>query len=192
MSTLVCTVELSKTAGITVKVQNADGKITQTVSMDGTVLTLTVAGENDTSTVTQKKDSLVLECKGSSASSTITQNETSITTECKGSSATSTMAQKADSVTFTCKTFKVDAETLELLASKGATLSAGTDLSLKASAGATLAATQKLSLSGTQGTTLSGGTVDVSADQTVSVEASAEATFKGSITNVMGNVVNLG
>ena len=44
MGTLVCTVELDKAKGVTVKVENADDQITQTVVMDGTSITITVKG----------------------------------------------------------------------------------------------------------------------------------------------------
>ena len=63
MGTLVCTVELSKTNGVTVKVENADGKITQTFVLDGTSITTTCKGNEQTSTITQKQDSIKIVCK---------------------------------------------------------------------------------------------------------------------------------
>src|SRR5215203_2452067 len=79
---LVCTVEMSKDSGISIKVENADGGITQTITMDGTTLTMTVAGEDETSTFTQKADSIAIKCKDFSieASNTITCTSTKATT----------------------------------------------------------------------------------------------------------------
>ena len=53
-NTLVCSVELSKTAGMTLKVLNSAGKITQTVVINGTTLVMTVKGEKSTTTVTRR------------------------------------------------------------------------------------------------------------------------------------------
>ena len=63
MGTLVCTVELDKEKGVTVKVENADDQITQTVVMDGTSITITVKGSEETSTYVQKQDSVIITCK---------------------------------------------------------------------------------------------------------------------------------
>ena len=63
MSTLICTVEMSKSAGVTIKVTDSDGKVTQTVTMDGTTMTLKVADSSNTSTITQKEDSVTIKCK---------------------------------------------------------------------------------------------------------------------------------
>ena len=81
MGTLICTVELNKTdgKGITVTVANADGKITQTVSMDGTKMTFTVKGENDFTTITQEAAKITHSCTGKKATSTIVQVEDTIT-----------------------------------------------------------------------------------------------------------------
>src|SRR5262245_54904096 len=74
MAKLVCTVELSKEAGITITVENADAGITQTLTMDGTTMTLKVAGKDDTSTITKKADRIAIKCKDCSieADNTIT------------------------------------------------------------------------------------------------------------------------
>jgi predicted secreted protein len=65
MGTLVCRIELNKTdkKGITITVENADGKITQTMQMDGTSIITKVKGDKETSTITQKQDSIVIKCK---------------------------------------------------------------------------------------------------------------------------------
>lgn len=63
MGTLVCRVELDKKKGIVLTVENAQGKITQTVVMDGTKVTTTVKGSSETSTIVQKEDSIQIDCK---------------------------------------------------------------------------------------------------------------------------------
>ncbi len=63
MGTLICKVELDKVKGITVTVDNEDGKITQTVTMDGTTLTIKVKGDKETSTYEQKQDSIKIKVK---------------------------------------------------------------------------------------------------------------------------------
>jgi hypothetical protein len=63
MGKLVCTVEMSKDAGITIKVENAGAAITQTITMDGTTLIMKVVGSGHTSTFTQNADSIAIKCK---------------------------------------------------------------------------------------------------------------------------------
>ena len=65
MGTLVCKVELNKKTGVTITVTNADDSITQTIVMDGKLITTTVKGSDadNTSTITQAKDSIAIKCK---------------------------------------------------------------------------------------------------------------------------------
>jgi len=63
MGNLVCRVELDKKKGIVLTVENSEGKITQTVVMDGTKITTTVKGANETSTITQQEDGIQIDCK---------------------------------------------------------------------------------------------------------------------------------
>lgn len=63
MAKLKCTVELDKTNGVTVTVQNDDDSITQTFHLDGTQIQTIVKGSDNTSTITQKQDSVKVECK---------------------------------------------------------------------------------------------------------------------------------
>ncbi len=80
MAKLVCTVELDKTTGITVKVENADANIVQIIHMDGeTILTTVQKGtaETDKSSITQKFDSIAIKCKTYTVEAeTITQKST--------------------------------------------------------------------------------------------------------------------
>src|SRR4029450_5593330 len=92
--TLICWVELKKTNGdgITINVQNDSGKVTQTIPLDGTPLTVTVKGEDSTSTITQDATKIIHEVKGPQETSTITQVQ--------------------DKITVKVKAFEVDAETV--------------------------------------------------------------------------------
>jgi hypothetical protein len=63
MEKLVCRIELDKQKGIVLTVENGEGKITQTVVMDGTKITTTVKGSSQTSTITQKEDGIQIDCK---------------------------------------------------------------------------------------------------------------------------------
>ena len=82
--TLVCTVELSKTDGVTITVKNEKGKITQTVVMDGTSIKTQVKGDKHTSLITQMQNSVVTKVsKGSKALSTVTQKEADLTVDCE-------------------------------------------------------------------------------------------------------------
>src|SRR3569832_1658239 len=63
MGTLVCTITLDKEKGACVEILNEEGKITQTIEMDGTTLTITVKGEQETSTIIQKDASIAIKCK---------------------------------------------------------------------------------------------------------------------------------
>ena len=63
MGTLVCRIELDKMTGAKVTIENADGKITQTIHMDGTKITTKVQGEKDTSTIEQIADTITVTVK---------------------------------------------------------------------------------------------------------------------------------
>lgn len=80
MGKLVCRIELDKTDGMILTVENGDGKITQTIVMNGTSIIATVKGSDATSTITQKQDGVSIDCK------TFTLNAESIT--CKSSGKT--------------------------------------------------------------------------------------------------------
>jgi hypothetical protein len=61
---LECTITLDKNGGVNVTVFDEKGKVTQTVVMDGTTITLTVAGENEkeTSRIVQTKAGVTITC----------------------------------------------------------------------------------------------------------------------------------
>lgn len=63
MGTLVCTVELDKVAGLTVRIENAGASTTQTIKLNGTTLELKVTGPGGTSTFTQSAEKIAIACK---------------------------------------------------------------------------------------------------------------------------------
>lgn len=175
--TFVCTFELNKTGGITVKLVNKNKQITQTVTLDGTALTLKYDNAQ-----TQK-------------SSTVTQKEESVVTEVKDQTNTSTLTQKADSLKVVCKTFEVDAETLTLKSSKDTshqatgkyTVTAQDDLSVTGSKNGTVKTTQNLNLEATQNLTakatqnlnLEGLEASLKAQTKASVNGQTQVEIKG-------------
>jgi hypothetical protein len=200
MGKLVCTVELDKEKGITVKVENAEGKITQTVVMDGTSITLKVQGNSETSTVVQKEDSVTITCKDFTVDATGTLT-------LKSAKASSWASQDI---------LKVESTKDMTLATKAKlTQSATQDAKLSSNANVTVEATSKLDLKGMQtNLTASAGdnTVEgvnlkmsakaqaelsapmtkVSGQGKLGLESSGIAELKGSLTTVGGALVKLG
>lgn len=190
MAKLVCTVEMSKDAGITVKVENADASITQTITMDGTTLTLKVAGSDHTSSFTQKADSIAIKCKDFSieAEETITctsgkatrhHSDDALTLESTRDmtlTSSAKLVQSADSdVTVSGANVKVTAQSAASV--KGLT--------------AELTGDQSLTLKGTQAN-LSGAQVAIKADAQLGAESSGVATLGGSMTTIKGTLINAG
>ena len=129
-----CTVELSKTGGITVKVVNSQGNITQTFHLDGTSITTEVKGAQNTSTITQKDESVV--------------------TQVKGSSDTSTVTQKADQVLVKCKTFQVEAEEVKLKSTADTTHESGAKMTMTSTGDLDISSSAKSSVKSTAAMTL--------------------------------------
>lgn len=63
MSALFCRVELNKTDGITITLDNEDGNITHTIVLNGEDITTTSKGDSDTSTIVQAPDKITMDCK---------------------------------------------------------------------------------------------------------------------------------
>ncbi len=199
MGTLICKVELDKVKGITVTVDNEDGKITQTVTMDGTTLTMKVKGDKETSTYEQKQDSIKIKVK-----EYLLEAET-IT--CKSSKAT--LHDSKDTFTQTSsKAMKIETQDkLDIKATMDASFKANninieaqmklsakapTGISMEASGGEAKVAALKLALQATTTAELKGLKTDIKADTMVNVEGSAMATLKGQLAQVSGSLVKLG
>ena len=61
MAELTCTIALDKSAGVTVKIEG--GAAVQTITLDGTTLTLEVQGDAGTSRVVQTADEVKISCR---------------------------------------------------------------------------------------------------------------------------------
>ena len=200
MGTLVCKVELDKQKGITVTVDNEDGKITQTVTMDGTTLTIKVKGEQDTSTWTQKADSIAIKCK------TFTLDAETIT--CTSDKATKHESKDIFSVkSAKDMTLKTDAKltaeatqdmshagmNVKIEAKQAVSIKGPTGVKIEAPGGEAKMEGLTLALKGNTGAKLEGLKVDVKADTMLNAEGGAMATLKGGgMTNVTGSLVKIG
>jgi hypothetical protein len=150
--TLVCSIELSKTAGVTVSVKNGD-QITQTIAMNGTTIVTTVK-------------------QGDQKISTITQDAEGIELKVQGPSDTSTVTQKADKVDITCKLFKVSAETVDISSSADTKHSATGAYNASSQGDMSLSTQGALATSSARATTLS-------AQGAFEASALGNATLKG-------------
>jgi hypothetical protein len=63
MSVLFCRVELNKTDGIVITLDNKDGNVTHTLVFNGDDITTTSKGDSGTSTITQAPDKIIMDCK---------------------------------------------------------------------------------------------------------------------------------
>lgn len=193
---LVCKIELSQTAGITLTVVNKDGNITQTACMDGTAITLTCKGQQATSTITQDCDSVTVKCNN------FTVEAENIT--CKSSKDTQHQAQGTFTIDSTGKATVKTSDEMDVSATSKYSLSAA-DIAASAQNTAKLTALtttvngdqkasvtgMELSLSAQTNAALDGLAVKVSAQTTMDVEG-LTTTVKGQMTNVQGTLVKLG
>lgn len=192
MGTLVCTVEMDKNGGVTVKIDNADGKITQTITMDGTTVQIKVAGESATSTITQDAEKIAIACKVFE----LTAEETITVKSGKASAWTSddtfsAKSSKAMSLESTADV-SVDGQKIVVTGKTEVDLAGAQSKLALAAAGATLSTPAKLALEAQGQAAMSGAMAEVKASGMLSLEASGVATLKGALTNVQGNLVNLG
>jgi hypothetical protein len=190
MGKLVCTVELSKDGGITVKVVNADASITQTVTMDGTTLTLKVAGSEHTSTFTQDAERIAIKCKDFSveAGETITCTSGKATRH-QSDDTLSLQSGKDMSLASSAKLVQ-SADSDMTMSGANVTATAQSAASVKGLT-AEVAGDQSLTLKGTQAN-LSGAQIAIKADAQLGAESSGIATLGGSMTTIKGSLINAG
>ena len=196
MVNLVCTLQLSKTngEGLTLTIFNKDDEITQTVRMDGTTLTLTVAkGDDLKSTFTQTADTIAIKCK----TFTLDADETITCTSKKASTYKSDDTLTLESTKEMTLTGKdklaiTSAKDMSLGSKAKLDLESTSDLSLTSQANVSATATASVELKGTAAVKVEAPTIGIKADGKLDVESDGIATLKGSITNVRGSLVNLG
>lgn len=200
MGKLVCTVELDKEKGVTVKVENADDSITQTVVMDGTSITITVKGSEETSTIVQKQDSIVMTCKDFTVDATGTLTLKSAKASSWTSQDTLSVESTKDmSVTSKAKFTQTVTQDAKLSSNANVTIEAtqkldmkGMQTSLAASGGENKIEGLTLKMSGQTQAELASAMIKVAAQAKLGLEASGMAELKGAMTTVGGSLVKLG
>jgi hypothetical protein len=199
MAKLICTIDLDKEKGLIVTVEDPEGKLTQTVTLDGKAITLEVKSDSDTSTIVQKPDSISLTCKAFSVDAD-----------------TITLQSKKESAWTSEKTLELKStEDMTLTSSAKLTQKATKDAALSSDANVQVKATQKLALEAMEGQiSATGGPlklegvklelkgksqaelgaplIKVAAQGQLGLESSGVAELKGSMTSVSGSLVKLG
>ncbi len=199
MGKLICTIDLDKEKGLVVTVEDPDGKLSQTVTLDGKSITMEVKSDSDTSTIVQKPDAI-----------TITVKAFTLDAE------TITLQSKKESTWTSDDTLEVESsKTMKLVSSAKLVQKSTQDLELSSGAKVEVKATQDLTLEGNQGkitakggplqlegvklemqgksqVDLKGPLIKVAADGQLGLESSGIAELKGSMTSVSGSLVKLG
>ncbi|MCX4244133.1 hypothetical protein [Paraliomyxa miuraensis] len=182
--TLVCTLEKSKTGGVTLKVVNDDGTVTQTVTMDGKQqMELKFVGSSETSYIKIEQDKITLDTKDLVINARNTISCKADATATYESTKDTTIKSSANLVQSATSDVKVSGSNVELTAQSAASMEGMT---------AKVAGSQSLTLSGTSQAQLSGATVKVSADATLNAESSGMATLGGSMTTIKGSLITAG
>lgn len=200
MGTLVCTVEMDKQKGVTVKVENADDSITQTVVMDGTSITITVKGSEETSTIVQKQDSVTITCKDFTVDATGTLTLKSAK-ESQWTSQDIVKVESTKDMTFTSSAKLTQSASQDAKLSSNAKIAIeatqnldmkGMQTSLTGTGGETKIEGLTLKMSGKTQAELSSAMTKVSGQGQLGLESSGVAELKGSMTTVGGSLVKLG
>ena len=199
MATLICTLELDKEKGLTVKVEDPEGKLSQTVTLDGQTITLEVKSSSDTSTVVQKADGITITSKA------FTVEADTITLQSKQGSAWK--SQQTLQLESTQDMTLTSSAKLTQKATADAELSSGANVQVKATGKLELEGAQtqltakggnlalegvELKLSGKAKAELAAPLIKVAAQGQLGLESSGVAELKGSITSVTGSLVKLG
>ena len=196
MGTLICRVELNKTEGLILTVENKDGKITQTAVLDGESITIKSMGQDDTSTIIQKPDSISIKCK------TFTLESETIT--CKSTKDTFLESEKKFDIK-SAKEMVLDSKAkLNVNAANDIDVS-GNKIGISARGNAELSGMNitvdgktktevkgaMLKLSGSAKADLEGGLTKISSKGMLDLEGGGVATLKGIKVNIQG-IVSVG
>lgn len=176
MAKLICTVELSKERGVTLKVENADARITQTITMDGTTLTMTVAGPENTSSWAQTADGIAIDCKDF----TLTASN----------SITCTAAKTAKYVTTKSDT-TIESGGKIVQAATGDVAVSGKTIELEGATAASMKG-NTVTLEGLSQARLTGAQVLLAADAQLSLESTGMAKLQGGTTTIGGSLIKAG
>lgn len=156
-----CRIELSKTGGITIIIQDS------------------VLKEMDQRKIVLEAAALTLTVDKNGQSTTITQTDTSIKTEVKGLVATSSIEQDCENITVTCKTFKVEADTITLKATLDGTFETGTTCDIKSTQATTIDSKAAMTLKSVTAMALD-------SKSSVAVQAVTNLTMEGAQTTLKG------
>lgn len=199
MGKLVCTIELDKEKGITVKVEDPDGQITQTITMDAKSITTEMKNSSATSTVVQKAESVTVTCQDFTVDAdTVTLKSKKVS---KWTSQDTLTLESTKDMTFTssAKLTQSATQDAKLSSSAKVTIEATSDLamqgmkaSLTATGGEAKMEGLTIKLTGQSQAEMSAPMAKVSAQGSLALESTGIANLKGSMTNVEGSLVKLG
>ncbi|TMQ12718.1 MAG: hypothetical protein E6J90_30240 [Deltaproteobacteria bacterium] len=130
--TFSCRVELSKTGGITIVIKDRTKK------------------DQYLRSIVLGPASITLTCKDGAVTSVVTQKDGSIKTSVTTDKGTTTIDQDGETIAFACKTFKVEAETLTLKATKDGTITTDGKCTIKTTGDALIDSAAKLTLQSVQ------------------------------------------
>jgi hypothetical protein len=199
---LICTIELSKTGGVTVKVENGDDKITQTIVMNGTTIVTQVKGSDATSKITQDQKTVKVEvkdfiveaetitCKSTKATSHKSDDtfaiESTKAMTIKSSDACSQEATKAFSI-------KSGTDALSLEAMKALSVKSSTDaVTIQATKNVEAKATLALKLEGATGFEVKGLKGDIKGDLTVKIDTVKLDLSGSGMETLSGGLIKIG
>jgi hypothetical protein len=173
MGNLVCRIELDKKKGMVLSVENSDGKILQTIVMDGTQIASTVKGSDRTSTIIQKEDGIHIECQTFSlAAETIKCVSRQETIHESGQGFT--IRSQAD--------FNVFAQGQAIYKAMNSSLESSAETEVKG---------LRLKFSGDSSAEMKGPRITVEATGMMELKSGGLTTLQGSMVNIKG-IVNLG
>ncbi len=189
MGSLVCRVELHKKNGIIITVENNDDNITQTMVLDGTTITTTNAGADETSVITQATDSITIKCKDflldadtitckSTGAAVHESKDTFKIKSSKDMSFNSGADLKADATS----DMKLSAKEIDASTTSGDVKISGTNVNVTAKMKAGIDS-KNLDLKGSISAKVDGGIVDVTGKKT-NVAGSALTTIGGTIIKI--------
>lgn len=190
-------VTLDKKGGATLKLENPDKKTTQTISLDGTALTMKVQGEEDTSTYTQVADTVTIEAKhiklkAETITATSTKESSWSSDDTLALSSKKDMTLKTDAAwsLTAAKDASADADNIKATAKQAANIK-GTDVSVSGTSSLTGKA-PRTALTGDTSVTIKGASIKVQASAALNCESSATANFKGALVNISGSLIKVG
>ncbi len=184
MGTLICTIELNKKTGTTVTVKDEEGKLTQSITMDGKSITVKMIKDDD------------------GKFSSIKMDQKEIVSTVKGDE-TSTITQVHDTITVKVKNFIVDAETVKVTSKKTSdyeakdamtvkaakAMSVSTDdaLTVKSAKDTSVTASGAMNLKATKDITAEGQNVAIKGQMAVKIQGAQKVDVKGAQVSIKGD-----